>query len=142
MNGKPLIMVADDNSKNIRIIKECLDGAVEVRSAKDGLSLLQALEELSKENTYPDVLIIDYFMPRADGLEAIKALRQNKKYQNLPTLVLTQRGDIEAQISSVTNGFDLFLAKPINSVLLKQHIKVMLELAKGRKNQEIVPRKE
>ncbi len=77
-----------------------------VSTAEDGLAALACLEQERF-----DLLVVDYEMPRMNGMELIARVRTADALRNLYALMLTARGDMETKIGALTAGFDDFLAK-------------------------------
>jgi len=100
------ILVADDEPLLLQIIAEALiDEGYEVVSARDG----QEAVELTVQEQ-PDLLILDVMMPRLDGREAIRRLRQQKPPPNIPMVLMSAgiaASRIDADITFLQKPFDL-----------------------------------
>ena len=99
------ILVADDEPILLRVLVEALtDEGYEVIAARDGREAM----ELATART-PDLLLMDIMMPRLDGREAAKRLREDARLRDTP-MVLMSAGRI------ITRGEDgiAFLAKPFD----------------------------
>ena len=86
MTDKPLILVADDETRIRRLVVESLENAgFDVCQAQDGR---QAVDVFRLSPVEPDLVILDLMMPEMDGEEALKAIR---KTSAVPVLILTAR---------------------------------------------------
>lgn len=80
-------------------------------------------------NTY-DLLILDIMMPKQNGFEVLKTLRNNKN--SIPVLILTAKSEIEDKVYGLELGADDYLTKPFNTQELLARIKA---LTRRRQNQ-------
>ena len=123
------VLIAEDNAVNRELLRELLEArGYRVLEACNGQEAVQILKE-----TLPDILLLDLNMPVLDGFGVIARIRQDATLAALPALAVTanaMRGDRERILNS---GFDGYLAKPINAVLLHQELERFL----GRKGDEV-----
>ncbi len=116
---KRVLIVDDDDEIRELLEFDIASSGYFVDSAKDGL------EGLNKalNNTY-DIILLDVMMPKMNGFEVCKNIRQAKL--NMPILMLTAKGTIEDKTSGFDCGADDYLVKPfdIQEVLLR--IRVLL----------------
>ncbi|TLX48117.1 hypothetical protein C1E24_04780 [Pseudoalteromonas phenolica] len=112
LNGD--ILLVEDNPVNQIVIKALLEKVgLQVVLAQDGEVALDILEQRSF-----DLILMDMQMPKLDGLETTKLIRQQAKWQNLPIVALTantQKSDMESCFQA---GMDDFIAKPVEIVKL------------------------
>lgn len=108
INGMKVLIVEDDTHQRERCEALVKAQSHDTRAAADGLDGLQLAKEFN-----PDIIITDLRMPRMDGFELLKALRE---MGNLPpTIVLTAFGSVEMAISVVHDlGGFWFLEKPVD----------------------------
>lgn len=79
-----------------------------------------------------DLLILDLMLPDMEGLELLKLLRQNTRYDSLSILILSARADSEAIGSAMKLGADGYLTKPYVSLSLTQRVVSLLAYKRGR----------
>ncbi len=108
------ILVVDDSAATLSVTRHLLEQyGYEVISAIDGLDALQvALRQK------PDLIVMDFVMPRMSGIAACRKLRDHPVTGQTPILMLTSRvepEDIEAGYQSGCTGY---LSKPLNPVAL------------------------
>jgi two-component system response regulator ChvI len=94
-----------------------------VRGYHDGQTALAALSE-----SPPDIAILDIKMPRMDGIEVLKRLRQTS---NLPVIFLTSKDDEMDEVVGFNVGADDYITKPFSQRLLNERVKAILRRAKG-----------
>jgi CheY-like chemotaxis protein len=116
------ILVAEDNPVNRELVRELLEmrGYI-VFEACNGQEALHMIAE-----SPPDLLLLDLGMPVLDGFGVIRKIRDNPCWAKLPVLAVTayaMHGDRDKIMNS---GFDGYLSKPINSVLLVDELTRLL----------------
>jgi two-component system response regulator MprA len=114
------ILVVDDDPTVTRLLSRGLgiDGYA-VRTALSGHQGLTMVRDRS-----PDLMILDRMMPRTDGLDVCRQVRQIDP--SLPILMLTARGAPQDEVSGLEAGVDSYLAKPFSFELLRARIKALL----------------
>jgi two-component system, cell cycle response regulator DivK len=124
------VLVAEDNPVNRELLRELLEThGYNVTEACDGQDALQMIAKCP-----PDLLLLDLGMPVLDGFGVIRKIRDNPHWAALPVLAVTayaMNGDRDRIISS---GFDGYLPKPINSVLLLQEVTRLLTKTDDRES--------
>ncbi len=118
----PRILVVDDSSTVRKLIINILRGAnYETVEAVDGLD---ALEKLAQEEI--DLIIADLNMPRMNGLELIRTIRQDPLYQDIPIVMLTTEGSEEDKKRGFEAGANVYLVKPAPPSLILYKIGSLL----------------
>ena len=113
------VLVVDDSKVNLMVAT----GLMKKYEMKidTALSGKEAIEK-AKENDY-DIIFMDHMMPEMDGVEAMKHIRElGDKYKKLPMVALTANVINDSKTKLLDEGFDDFLAKPINLVELDRVI--------------------
>jgi DNA-binding response OmpR family regulator len=122
LQKKKKILVVDDNA----YIRDILGRLLEQRNFKvftagDGRSGIEATEA-----EIPDLIITDVQMPRLDGVEMIKALRSQPKFNRVPILAITAYGHW-AEARAIEAGADRAMVKPLEPDMLLECIGQLLE---------------
>jgi CheY-like chemotaxis protein len=105
------VLVADDEPHIGRIVKTKLEqGPFAVTLVYDGGAVLTALEQESDVA----VIILDIMMPVASGLEVLRKIRANPRWQSIPCIVLTAAGQQEQQEQALALGASEFMTKPFS----------------------------
>lgn len=103
----PKLLIVEDN-KDMRIfLMACLEEHYQLSFAQDGQEGIdKAIEEI------PDIIISDVMMPIKDGYELCAMLKQDLHTSHIPIILLTAKADIEARLSGLEKGADVYLNKP------------------------------
>lgn len=109
----PGILVADDEPEMMRFLRSQLRGRYRVDEAKDGA---EALEIATKRRHH--LILLDFMMPRVDGIEATRRLREMPSHRGVPIVILTARADEESKFQALDAGATDFLTKPFSSTEL------------------------
>jgi DNA-binding response OmpR family regulator len=125
------IMIVDDDG-NIRELVSTLlrNNGFDACEAADGRDAVQKIESLN-----PALVIIDVMMPNMDGYELCGYLRQYR--EDLPTLMLTAKGDLRHKIRGFELGADDYLAKPFEGDELILRVRALLRRYKAGASQTI-----
>jgi DNA-binding response OmpR family regulator len=115
----PRVLVVEDDDEIAQVLQRSLrlDG-YEVRVAGDGL---KALEEANA--FLPDLVILDLGLPKLDGIDVAKHLRER---DDTPILMLTARDAVEARVEGLDSGADDYLVKPFERQELLARMRALL----------------
>jgi signal transduction histidine kinase/ligand-binding sensor domain-containing protein/AraC-like DNA-binding protein len=116
-------LVVEDNQDLRQHLAEALAGDWQVLEARDGAEALRLARE-----RLPDVVVSDIMMPRMDGLEMLKRLREDIRTSHLPVLLLTARQDEATRLQGFSLSADDFLAKPFNPAELRLRLRRMADI--------------
>lgn len=117
------ILVADDNLGTRLSVSDYLEiSGYSVIAAEDGMQALSMIETY-----HPHILITDINMPRMDGYELVRQVRQKPAFRLLPVVFLTERASTEERIRGYQTGCDLYLPKPFEMQELGAVIRNLLE---------------
>lgn len=119
------VILADDEMHILRAAEFKLKrSGFDVTCVEDGQAAWEAIQEAR-----PDILITDYHMPRMDGLELCRTVRQNEATADLPIIMLTAKGfDLSGDDSETAElNVAAVLAKPFSPRGLVQCIEEVLE---------------
>jgi len=106
------IMIVDDDSRNIFTLSSVLQElGAETFSALNGED---AIELLLNQNADIDIILMDIMMPIMDGLEAMKIIKKDKRFQNIPIIAVTAKTMKQDKDMCFEAGADDYLAKPID----------------------------
>lgn len=120
--GPRLILVVDDEPRMIRFIRMNLElEGYRVVEANNGL---EALDQVRKH--MPDLVIMDVMMPKLDGFEALRLLRE---ISTVPVILLTVKGDEEDRVLGLELGADDYVTKPFSPRELVSRVNAVLRRA-------------
>ncbi|HEX6533548.1 MAG TPA: response regulator transcription factor [Gemmatimonadaceae bacterium] len=122
-DGAPTVLVVEDDRDLLSVLQRILGNeGYQVRSALDGESgLLEALDHA------PDLVILDVGLPRKNGVEVARELRQ--RGFRAPMLMLTARSSVSDKVSGLDAGADDYLPKPFEYPELLARVKALLRRA-------------
>lgn len=105
-----------DDSRTVRVIigKILEELNIEVHQARDGLEAL----ELLKTTPGIELMLVDWNMPRMDGLEFLRAVRAQRAYANVPILMVTSESEAEQVARALDAGATEYLMKPFTKEIL------------------------
>jgi CheY-like chemotaxis protein len=121
------VLIAEDNPVNRELLRELLE--IRGYAVTESSNGEEALDQIAK--TQPDILLLDLGMPVLDGFGTIKRIRTNPDFKSLPVLAVTAYAMQGDQEKILTSGFDGYLSKPINPLLLDQELERLLGQAKS-----------
>lgn len=120
--------------------RRMLDPYYEVETANDGLEALTLIGNVSDRNNNDavyDLVLTDIMMPRLDGFELLRSLRENPETQNIPIIMISARAGEESQIEGLEAGADDYLAKPFSARQLLARVEAHLKLTQMRQVQAL-----
>lgn len=127
-----LVLVVEDNRNISEMIGEYLEGrGFEVDYAVDGLDGYR----LAAENSY-DVVVLDLMLPRLDGIEVCRRLRNDAR-KSTPVLMLTARDGIEDRVQALDVGADDYLGKPFDFREFEARCRVLLRRNRGQASEVV-----
>ncbi len=116
-----VLVIDDDAATRSLLEKQLRANEYEVTLAENGLDGLMRLETLT-----PDVIVCDINMPKLNGLEFIKAIKDRQDTRAIPVIFLTSETDPQAMIKGINVGARYFLTKPLDAKELLWKIKRIL----------------
>ena len=121
--SKKKILVVDDNNLNIKVASRLLET---YKITPDTcISGFECIEKL-KNNTY-DLILLDDMMPKMSGVETLKKIKEEYPKFKTPVVVLTANAISGMKEKYISDGFDDYLAKPIDKLELKRVLKTYLK---------------
>jgi two-component system, OmpR family, response regulator ChvI len=126
------IALVDDDKNILASVTMLLEQeGYHVRSYTDGASALSAMTA-----TPPDLAVLDIKMPRMDGMEVLRRLRQSVE---IPVIFLTSKDEEIDELMGLNAGADDYIRKPFSQRLLLERVKAVLRRAEGKKGAQTPP---
>lgn len=124
MREQPLILIVEDNPASLEIMQVRLEASdYRVITATDGE------EGLAKaQSSLPDLILLDVMMPKMDGLEVCRRLKNNDSLPFMPIIMVTAKTDTKDVIAGLEAGGDEYLTKPVDHGSLVARVKSMLRI--------------
>jgi two-component system KDP operon response regulator KdpE len=124
MNKKTKILIADDEPKIRMFLRANLEArGYEVYLAQDGVETVEMAGLV-----LPDLIVLDVNMPRMDGIEACRRIRE---WADIPIIILSVRDDEKDKVRALDEGADDYVTKPFGIEELLARIRVALRRATG-----------
>jgi two-component system alkaline phosphatase synthesis response regulator PhoP len=122
----PAILVVDDEEDLLSLLEYNLkQEGFHVLLARDGVEGLEKARE-----HMPDLIILDIMMPKMDGIEMCRRLRQDAHLRTIPVMMLTARTEEEDQVEGLDVGADIYLGKPVSVSVIVSQSKALLRSAR------------
>ncbi len=128
----PTVLIVDDDPKLLKMLQRTLVYEnLNVLTATNGLEALSLIEA-----QHPDLLIVDWMMPKMDGLALVRRLRDEEN--KTMVLMLTARDAIENRVEGLESGADDYLVKPFAPAELVARVHAMLRRVEAKaENQKV-----
>jgi len=117
------ILIVDDESMNISILKHILGSEYKIYASSDGEDAIEAAEEFK-----PDMILLDIVMPGMDGYDVISILKTSKKTKNIPVIFISGLESADDKEKCLALGAADYITKPFNSDNVKIQIKKQINL--------------
>ena len=133
-NGQPItILMADDDADDRMFAKEALEKARlgnDLRFVEDGEELMGYLRHHGKytdqsDSPLPDLILLDLNMPKMDGREALKEIKEEPLLRRIPVVILTTSKAEEDIYRTYDLGASSFITKPVTFEGLVDVMKVL-----------------
>ena len=130
--GRARILIADDELAMINLLRSTLEaGGFQTLVAMDGEEAIRITEK-----EVPDLMILDIMMPRMDGFEVCRRVRE---WSAMPILMLSARSDAEDKVKCLDLGADDYIAKPFDVTELIARLKALFRRAQKTLNKSTHP---
>ena len=119
------ILIVDDIEKNREIVAVALGDMFSVEEAGDGEQAIEILKDHSDEIA---AILLDLVMPKMDGYEVLKYMKQAEILERIPVLVISAESKTEAERACLEMGVSDFFRKPFDSVTVRSRVRNIVEL--------------
>ena len=118
------ILIVDDNPDSLEILRARLESwGYRTQTAADGEEALNKIEAQP-----PDLILLDIMMPRVDGMEVARRVKNNPQLPFIPIIMETALDTTEAKVEGLDSGADDYITKPIDFAELKARLNSMLRI--------------
>ena len=124
--GKPLILLVDDNADILQFIANELSSSYNCITASNGQIALDMLKENAVQ-----LIVSDVMMPVMDGYELCRQIKTNLDYSHIPLILLTAKSAFQSKIEGLEVGADAYIEKPFSP----QHLQVQIQNLLFNRNQ-------
>ncbi|OGZ45695.1 MAG: hypothetical protein A3C84_04610 [Candidatus Ryanbacteria bacterium RIFCSPHIGHO2_02_FULL_48_12] len=118
------VLVVDVAATMRRIMRAMLRelGVKNVREAEDGDMALADLKRYHGSGVKTDLVVSNWAMPKTDGIELLRAIRQDEALKEIPVLLVTAESRRENIMEAIQAGVSGYIVKPFNSKTLEEKI--------------------
>ena len=120
---RDLMLIVDDSEDMVDFLSNNFSEKYEVITAGDGI---EALDQLNKHEV--SIIISDWMMPRMDGAEFCRRVRQNPLTSHIPFVMLTAKTDDDSKVEGMDVGADTYIEKPFSVQYLEACIRNILQM--------------
>ncbi len=118
------ILVVDDEEKNLKLVEALLAPlSHDIIRAHDGQ---EALDKARSD--HPDLILLDIQMPKHNGFEVAKLLKERKETSIIPIVMVTAFNEVEDRVKALDVGADDFLTKPVDKTELRARVTSLLKV--------------
>jgi len=118
----PYVLIVDDEADLLTLVRYNLErNGFEVGEAVDGEEAMLMIDERQ-----PDLVLLDWMLPRLSGIEVCRRIRRSVKTQNLPVIMLTARGEASDRVRGLDCGADDYIVKPFSPIELVARVHAVL----------------
>jgi len=118
-----IIFIVDDNETNLTAAEDALVDQYRVIALTSAAKMFEALKKFK-----PDMILLDIEMPEMNGFEAIKILKSNDNFEEIPVIFLTGLSDAESEADGIELGAVDFIMKPFTKPVLLNRIRKHLDI--------------
>ena len=122
--GKPVVLVVDDNTLNLKIIEDTLKKDYIVLIASSGEEALN----MAISEPRPDLILLDVMMPEIDGFQVCSALKELPETSEIPVIFVTALSREADEEMGLRIGAIDYITKPFSVPILRARVKNHIEL--------------
>ena len=124
MDHKPYILAIDDVPCSLEVLKMTLNEInINVECVKSGSEALKIIN-----NRIPDLILLDILMPKMNGFEVCKHLKNNNKTKNIPIIFLSALNNAQEKVKAFEAGGVDYITKPFNILEVLARVKTHLKI--------------
>jgi two-component system phosphate regulon response regulator PhoB len=131
---RPYALIVEDEAALVELIRyNLIKEGYEVATATDGEEALLLIEERQ-----PDIVLLDWMLPKLAGIEVARRLRSKATTRNLPIIMLTARAEESDRIRGLDIGADDYMTKPFSMSELTARIRAVMRRIRPALAEDIV----
>ena len=120
--NRKIVFMVDDDVTILTIGKNVLAKFYDVFTMNSGTRMMKMLEEIM-----PDIILLDVEMPGDSGYDLIKVLKEEKRTQDIPVILLTAKSDSDSESRGLSLGAADYIIKPFSPPLLLERLEAHLK---------------
>lgn len=118
----PLILIVEDEQPIRAMLRIALEKQFQVQEAADAMQA----EKWILSHQLPDLILLDWMLPKMSGVAFTKRLKQNRLTQNIPIIMLTAKAEESDKVTGLETGVDDFVVKPFSPRELIARVQAVL----------------
>ena len=131
---KPLVLIVEDEEAQVELLRYNLESeGYRTIAAGDGEEALLRIEEEE-----PNLVILDWMLPKVSGIEVCRQLRSQEATRQLPILMVTARGEEPDRVRGFDTGADDYLVKPFSPIEMMARVRAILRRASPGLGEELM----
>ena len=131
---KGSILVVDDNKNNTTLLKKRLQKiGNHVKTANDGIEALESIQD-----SRFDLILLDIIMPNMNGYEVLEFIKKDKRYYEIPVIMLSSMDDLTSIYRCIELGADDYVTKPFDKMILEARISACIEKKQLRDKEKLL----
>ncbi|OHX11467.1 diguanylate cyclase response regulator [Chromobacterium sphagni] len=123
LSERPKILVVDDQSVNILLVREIFKHDYGVFMAQDGEQAIAQCQAVM-----PDLVLLDLVMPGMDGFEVCRRLKADARTRAIPIIFVSAQREEADEVRGFELGAVDYITKPVNQTILRARVRTHLEL--------------
>lgn len=131
MSKKYTLLVVDDTSVNIDVMRGILSDDYMVKVANNGQLALKIVAA-----QHPDLILLDVMMPDMDGYEVCRRIKNDEATRHIPIIFVTARSEVEDEMLGFQLGAADYITKPVSPPIVHARVRAQLALADQRRHLE------
>src|ERR1700761_71471 len=115
-NQRVILLVEDDPDHELLTIRALRKSNIvnDIKVARDGEEAIEVLFSDSPNAVLPQVILLDLKLPKVDGLEVLRRIRESDRTRMLPVVILTSSDEESNIVRSYRLGVNSYICKPVN----------------------------
>ncbi|WP_025899457.1 phosphate regulon transcriptional regulator PhoB [Sneathiella glossodoripedis] len=116
------ILIVEDEPSMVELLRYNLESeGFQVSSASDGEEAMLSIQEQT-----PDMVLLDWMLPKLSGIEICRRIRRDQDFRNLPVIMITARAEETDRVRGLDVGADDYVSKPFSPAELMARIRAVL----------------
>jgi len=128
MENMHKICLVDDNMTSLTLARDILKTSYKVYPAPSAAKFFEIIE-----NVRPDIILMDVDMPQMNGYEAVKILKADERFSDIPVIFLTAKTDEDSELKGFELGAVDYITKPFHPSVMKARITTHLTIVEQRR---------
>lgn len=135
--SKPVLLFVDDHKEMFELATDTFHGMYNLIYAANGVEGLEQIDRI-----IPDIIISDIMMPKMNGIQFARKVREKEHLSRIPFVFLSVRNELHSVEDGLTAGAEIYLPKPVTMSMLRSQVHALLFRQKSRTVGDVGKKKE